>query len=117
MLEHYVLFAAAEGRETDLETALTEFSDAIAGDCAALHEISWGRNINPSGLQRGFTHGCLARLADDGLSQYWDHQAHQRLLGQLDELCSERFAMDHYSGTTAGSATENLQPTTTRSTR
>jgi Stress responsive A/B Barrel Domain len=97
MLEHFVLFAAAQGRERDLEVVLEEFSRAVSSTCTTLHEINWGRNTNPSGLKRGLTHGCLARIADDGFQEYWDNPAHQRLLGQLDDLCVDRFAMDHLS--------------------
>ncbi|WP_372698681.1 Dabb family protein [Arthrobacter sp. JSM 101049] len=98
MIEHYVLFAVADGRTMDLECALAEFSEAMTYNCPALVQISWGPNDNPSGRQRGFTHGCFAQIDDDGFDTYWHHPAHQRLLGQLDELCTERFAMDYRSG-------------------
>jgi hypothetical protein len=28
---------------------------------------------------------------------YWNHPAHQTLLGRLDELCADRFALDYPS--------------------
>lgn len=115
MLEHYVLFAARPGREADLDIALADFSDAMTYNCTTLSDISWGRNTNPSGLGRGFTHGCLARIQDDGLVTYWNHPAHLRLLEQLDELCTERFAMDYPSGQAA--AVPDPTPTTNRSSR
>jgi hypothetical protein len=30
-------------------------------------------------------------------SDYWNHPAHQMLLGKLDELCADRFALDYPS--------------------
>ena len=96
MLDHYVVFRPHPGREKDLTAALAEFTAAIDGlDC--LHEITCGENVNPSGLKHGYTHGCFARLTSEQAlkTDYWDHPAHQRLLGQLDELCEDRFALDY----------------------
>jgi hypothetical protein len=96
MLDHYVVFRPHPGREKDLTAALTEFATAIGG-LGCLHELTAGENINASGLQRGYTHGCFARLTSEQAlkTDYWHHPAHQRLLSQLDELCEDRFALDY----------------------
>lgn len=100
MLEHYVVFQARPGREKDLESALRAFASGIADTMPCLTEFSWGENINPSGRQRGYTHSCFARLTTAAALQeeYWIHPAHQRLLGQLDDLCEDRFALDYVTG-------------------
>jgi hypothetical protein len=98
MLDHYVVFRPFEGKEQDLSAALREFAADIAGlDC--LHESTWGENTNPSGLKHGYTHGLFARLTSEEAlrSDYWNHPAHQKLLGKLDELCADRFALDYPS--------------------
>lgn len=95
MLEHYVLFQPKPDADSRLEQALESFSEAIRDESSILSEISWGRNTNPSGLDRGFSYGCFARIAPGRFQNYWDHPAHQELLKQLDELCADRFAMDY----------------------
>lgn len=97
MFEHYIVFTPHEGREADLLTALEQFGAGVSGDLPCLLELTWGANVNESGLQRGFTHGCFARLRDERSFQaeYWGHPAHQQLLTRLDELCEERFALDY----------------------
>jgi hypothetical protein len=97
MLEHYVVFKAKKGDEKALDDALAAFGRAIVElDC--VRDFSWGPNVNGSGLARGFTHGCLARLeSEEALkSDYWNHPAHTLLLGQLDVLCEDRFALDYH---------------------
>lgn len=100
MLEHYVVFKPREGREDQLSDALATFGQDVEHDMPCLLEFSWGPNVNPSGLARGFTHGCFARLTSEAAlkEQYWIHPAHQELLGKLDELCEDRFALDYVAG-------------------
>lgn len=96
MVDHYVVFQPHQGREKDLTAALKEFAEGIAGlEC--LHDFTYGENINQSGLKHGYTHGCFARLASEQAlkTDYWHHPAHQRLLGLLDDLCADRFALDY----------------------
>jgi hypothetical protein len=96
MLDHYVVFKAKSDAEKSLDDVLGAFGRAIVElDCVL--DFSWGANINGSGLARGFTHGCFARLeSEEALkSDYWNHPAHTLLLGQLDELCEDRFALDY----------------------
>lgn len=97
MLEHYVVFKPHPDRTTELETALAAFTAALAGTLPCLLELSWGANTNPSGLRHGYTHGCFARLTtpDSLTGEYWNHPAHQQLLGRLDALCEDRFALDY----------------------
>jgi hypothetical protein len=97
MLEHYVIFKPQPGRDADLLSALQQFGEGVTRGLPCLLELTWGANTNPSGIQRGYTHSCLARLisAESLKTQYWVHPAHQRLLAQLDELCEDRFAMDY----------------------
>jgi hypothetical protein len=99
MLDHYVVFKPRPGREQELSLALGEFAAAITG-LACLSELTWGENVNKSGLALGFTHGCHASLTDLAALQgeYWNHPAHQRLLSQLDNLCEDRFGMDYLVG-------------------
>jgi hypothetical protein len=96
MLDHYVVFQSQRGREEELSTALRDFAADITG-LTCVHEFSWGENTNASGLKHGYTHGCFVRLTDEAAlrSVYWNHPAHQKLLGRLDELCSDRFALDY----------------------
>lgn len=100
MLDHIVVFQPRAGREADLAEELRAFGEGIA-DLPELVALSWGENANPSGLKLGYTHACVARLADGGLDAYWVHPAHTRLLGVLDELCESRFALDYTTGGTA----------------
>jgi hypothetical protein len=96
MLDHYVVFQPHPGREKDLTAALREFSEGIKSlDC--LQDLSYGENINQSGLKHGYTHGLFGRLTSEQAlkTDYWHHPAHQRLLGLLDELCADRFALDY----------------------
>jgi hypothetical protein len=96
MLDHYVVFQPHPGREKDLTAALREFGEGIKSlEC--LHDFSAGENINQSGLKHGYTHGCFARLTSEQAlkTDYWLHPAHQRLLGLLDDLCVDRFAVDY----------------------
>jgi hypothetical protein len=96
MIDHYVVFKPHEGRSEELSQALAEFAAAMRG-LESLFELTHGENFNPSGLAQGYTHGCFARLASvEALrGEYWNHDAHQKLLGQLDELCEVRFALDY----------------------
>jgi hypothetical protein len=96
MIEHYVVFEPHEGRGPDLSAALAAFERGMQGTPGLL-EFTWGENVNPSGLKQGYTHGCLARLeSEQALKEdYWNRPAHQHLLGQLDELCASRFALDY----------------------
>lgn len=99
MLDHYVVFKAKSDAVQSLDDALRTFARAIVElDCVV--EFTWGQNINGSGLARGFTHGCLARLDSEQAlkSEYWNHPAHTLLLGQLDDLCDDRFALDYVVG-------------------
>ncbi|WP_028266949.1 Dabb family protein [Arthrobacter sp. MA-N2] len=111
MLEHYVLFAPQEGKAEELESALIRFSEGISTGCGSLVDISWGPNFNPSGLGRGFSYGCLARLSGDTLDEYWNHPAHQQLLSELDALCRERFAMDYLRADSAGTHATPIETT------
>jgi Stress responsive A/B Barrel Domain len=97
VLEHYVVFKARDGHAESLSNALAEFAAGIKETLPCLLEFSWGPNTNPSGLARGYTHGCLARLttAESLTEEYWVHPAHQRLLAVLDDLCDDRFALDY----------------------
>jgi hypothetical protein len=98
MLDHYVLFRPAEGSEAALGEALREFASVITG-LACVQDLTWGENTNASGLERGFTHGCFVRLTDEEAlrSAYWNHPAHQKLLGELERLHTDRFAVDYPS--------------------
>lgn len=95
MLNHIVLFAAKDGQNEELENTLEEFSNDIAAAGDVVDSVNWGVNTNASGLQRGITHGCTAVIPDGQFDAYWNHPAHQRLLGALDELCEHRFAVDY----------------------
>lgn len=95
MLEHVVIFQARAGRESDLTDELRAFSDGITGTLPGLIGLSWGENTNGSGLERGYTHACHVRLADGAFDAYRAHPAHRTLLGRLDELCRDRFAIDY----------------------
>ncbi|MCU1629935.1 MAG: Dabb family protein [Pseudonocardia sp.] len=97
MLDHYVVFRPRAGKEDELSAALEKFGSAIAGNMPCLVEFTWGPNVNQSGLDHGFTHGCFARLTTQASlkEEYWIHPAHQALLGVLDELCEDRFALDY----------------------
>jgi hypothetical protein len=98
MLDHYVVFRPFEGSEAAVGDALREFASVITG-LACVRDITWGENTNASGLKFGFTHGCFVRLTDEEAlrSEYWNHPAHQKFLGQLDRLRTERFAIDYPS--------------------
>jgi hypothetical protein len=97
VLDHYVVFRARPGKEKEVAAALQDFGSAIEKDMPCLLEFTWGPNINQSGLDRGFTHGCFARLTTEASlkEEYWIHPAHQVLIGVLDDLCDERFALDY----------------------
>ncbi|SKG68421.1 Stress responsive A/B Barrel Domain [Mycobacteroides abscessus subsp. bolletii] len=97
MFEHYVVFKPKPGRAGELTQALQEFGDGVRETLPCLTELTFGENLNKSGLDRGFTHGCLARLASEAAfkDDYWNHPAHVRLIAALDELCEERFALDY----------------------
>ncbi|GAA3527390.1 hypothetical protein GCM10022222_07990 [Amycolatopsis ultiminotia] len=97
MFEHYVVFTPKPGRADDLAQALSDFGAGVHGTLPDLLELTFGANVNTGGLQRGFTHACLARLTSETAfkDQYWNHPAHRRLLERLDELCEERFALDY----------------------
>lgn len=98
MLEHYVIFKPFSGKESGLDTACAELAAGFADGLPGLVELSWGRNTNRSGLDRGFTHGCLGRFTDaEAFKRYWEHPAHARFMGVLDELCEDRFAIDYES--------------------
>jgi stress responsive alpha/beta barrel protein len=96
MLDHYVAFQVRPGREKDLTDALREFGEGIASlEC--LHDFTYGKNISESGLGHGYTHGLFVRLTSEQAlkTDYWNHSAHQRLLGILDDVCADRFAVDY----------------------
>lgn len=97
MFEHYVVFRPKPGRAGALTRALAEFGAGVRGTLPELAELTFGENVNAGGLERGFTHGCLARLtsAEAFRDRYWNHPAHLRLLAALDDLCEERFALDY----------------------
>ena len=96
MFEHYVVFKPKPGRGEQLTSALAEFGNAVRDDLPGLIELIHGENINQSGLDRGYTHGCFARLTsqDAFKNEYWHHPAHLTLVRALDELCEDRFAID-----------------------
>jgi hypothetical protein len=96
VLDHYLAFRPAEGTEAALVDALAEFGAAIV-ELAGVHEITWGENTNPSGRDRGYTVGCFVRLTDENVlrGEYWHHPAHRKLLGELDRLSTDRFAIDY----------------------
>lgn len=106
MLEHYLVCTPKPGREDELSAALDRFGAGVRHTLPSLIELSWGRNTNPSGLDRGYTHSCLARLTSQEAlrGEYWNHPAHVRLLADLDELCTERFAMDYVCDETISGA-------------
>lgn len=101
-MEHYVIFKPHPGKHAELLEALERFGAGVSGSLPCLLELTWGANTNPSGLARGYTHSCFARLtSEESLKEeYWIHPAHQRLLGELDELCEDRFALDYVAATT-----------------
>ncbi|MEU3347491.1 Dabb family protein [Streptomyces sp. NPDC006700] len=100
MLEHYVVFRPRPGRERALARALTELSEGLAGEVPGMTDLTWGDNTNPSGLDRGFTHGCLGRFTDrEAFEGYWAHPAHERFMHVLDDICEDRFALDYTSRT------------------
>lgn len=96
MLEHFVVFACKPGQEEVLDRALQEFDDGIRG-LPVLLELTWGRNVSPRALELGYTHGLLARLTDIDTfrDEYWNHEAHVRLLPVLDACCETRYAIDY----------------------
>jgi hypothetical protein len=98
MIDHYVVFRPFEGSEKSLSGVLREFSSVISSlDCVL--DITWGENTNPLGLKHGYTHGCFVRLTGEEAlrSDYWNHPAHQKLLGECDRLCADRFVVDYLS--------------------
>lgn len=99
VLQHYVVFRPHPGRKTDLAAALAELDSGLAGGLDGLIDLSWGENTNPSGLARGYTHGCLGRFVDKAaFDRYWIHPAHETFMRLLDDICAERFALDYESG-------------------
>ncbi|WP_214108491.1 Dabb family protein [Acrocarpospora catenulata] len=99
MLEHYVIFKPFPEHVAALAEELQAFGEGVRGTLPELIEFTWGENTNASGLAEGYTHACLARLTGpEGLTAYWVHPAHQRLLSRLDELCQKRFAIDYGIG-------------------
>ncbi|AXI76807.1 Dabb family protein [Peterkaempfera bronchialis] len=98
MLEHYVVFRPLPGREPELAAALAELGAGLAGGVAGMSDLTWGANTNRSGLDRGFTHGCLGRFEDRAaFDRYWHHPAHERFMRALDAICEDRFALDYLS--------------------
>ncbi|WP_341996713.1 Dabb family protein [Microbacterium sp. LWH7-1.2] len=95
MLEHILIISAGDLPREPLEDALNRFARDIH-DCPGLVSISWGRNVNPTGLQRGCDYVCSALLdsIDTLQTDYWNHPAHHVLLEELPALCAERFALD-----------------------
>jgi hypothetical protein len=95
MVEHVVLFRVEEGREDDFEEALASFvSDIVAVD--GVEEATGGRNVSPTGRERGWTHGLVVRLDSfDDLDTYRDHEIHGRFLDAIETACPERFAVDY----------------------
>lgn len=100
MFEHYVIFKPKPGAGAELTQALEEFGAGVRETLSCLTELTFGENVNPSGLDRGYTHACLARLTSQASfkDEYWNHPAHVRLLAALDELCEDRFALDYVPG-------------------
>jgi hypothetical protein len=103
-LRHVLVVSTTEVDADPLRTALVDFVREIA-DCPGLSEITWGENVNPTGLDRGYDLVCLSIL--DGhetlRGAYWNHPGHQRLLVRLGELGASRFALDYIARTDAGS--------------
>ena len=102
MLEHYVVFKPLQGHEADLDAALAALEKDLTVGADGLLALTWGKNTNKSGLERGYTHGCLGRFADpDAFNVYWNHPAHVTFMGSLDVICAERFALDYTTSETA----------------
>ena len=102
MLEHYVVFRPHPGQEPALAEALRSLAEGLGSGLDGLTDLTWGENTNPSGLQRGYTHGCLGRFVDrTAFDRYWAHPAHEAFMAALDAICEERFALD-YTTETAG---------------
>lgn len=95
VLTHILVVSRGEKPYEPLERALREFAKGIA-DCIGLQRVEWGKNINPTGLELSYDYLCVTELADlETLrTSYWEHPAHRRLLAELPELCTSRFALD-----------------------
>lgn len=96
MLEHYVVFKPKAGQEDRLDEACAALTDGLASGLPGMRSLSWGRNTNKSGLDRGYTHGCLGRFNDEeAFGRYWNHPAHAAFMAALDDICEDRFAIDY----------------------
>lgn len=93
-----MVFVAAPGQDGRLDEELTKMADGL-GDLPGLVALTWGANTNPTGLSRGYSHGCLGRFEDKAAFQrYWDHPAHVAFADALEDICTERFALDYVAG-------------------
>jgi Stress responsive A/B Barrel Domain len=98
VIEHVVLFAVEPDQRATLEEALTRFASDIRAAMTSedLLELTWGPNVLPASIDRGYSHALLVRLAHpEALIRYQKSPIHQALLPTLDRTCSDRFAVDY----------------------
>lgn len=103
MLQHIVVFSTGEKPREPLEETLDRFARGIRS-CPEVIDVSWGENVNPTGLERGYEFVCIATLStiEAMKKEYWNHPAHQELLERLPEVCESRFALDYCAAALEG---------------
>jgi hypothetical protein len=84
MLRHIVLFEFAnEVREERRAEIMAELG-ALGEEVPAIRGYSWGTNVSPEGLDRGFTVGFVMEFESAAaLDNYLGHPAHVKIAGDV----------------------------------
>lgn len=89
MIRHCVFFRFRSGVSADERAEIYAGLDALVGQIDGLVSASFGPNVSPEGLAKGFNDGFIMDFVDEAArDRYLPHPAHQaagaRLVAALD---------------------------------
>lgn len=99
LLRHVVLFKFKADATPEQIKGVEQGFAALPQKIDAVHDLEWGTNNSPEGLDRGYTHCFLVTFRTEAdRKTYLDHPAHKQFVEVLLPILDEPHVIDYWAG-------------------
>jgi hypothetical protein len=97
-LLHVVSFKfKPEAKKEQIDEVVAAFRD-LKKKIPLIQELSWGTNVSPEKLDKGFTHGFLLSFkTEKDRDAYLVHPAHKAFANSLGPVLADAFVLDYWA--------------------
>lgn len=99
LLRHVVVFKFKESASAEAIQGVEQAFAGLKDEIPEIHDLEWGINNSPEGLNKGFTHCFLVTFKSEADREtYLPHPAHKAFVELLGPTLEEPFVIDYWTG-------------------